>query len=166
MTGMKKRNSFAQKLNFFGGFKASTSPKMKMPLMAISLPAPKPHLLARLPRTQAIPVVSSLLPASLLGPPRAHEACSGRGGLGARCRQQRGIRERNLSAARPYRSTSRTAGFWLSITWLHGTRYLGKQKKEHRIDQKGRTGLGRTSGQWNYMAKTGSKNIRPIETHG
>lgn len=115
-------------------------------------------------------MVSSLLPASLVGPPRAHEACSGRGGLGAWCRQQRGIRDRNLSAARPYRSTSRTAGFWLSITWLQGTRYLDMTaEKGHRIDQEGRTGLGKTSGQWSYMAKPGSKRKlinNPSTAHG
>lgn len=135
-----------------------------------SWPPPPAHpLLLDSPRIQAIPVVSSLFPASLLGPPRAHEACSGRGGLGARCLQQRGIRERNLSAARPYRSTSRTAGFWLNITWLHGTRYLRKTaEKGHRIDYKGRTETGRTSGQRKYMAKPGSnrKHMRnPNTTH-
>lgn len=146
---MKKRNSFAQKLNFFGGVKDppyNTPHQPPQRWNATHGHLPPPTFLLGSPRTRAIPVVSSLLPASLLGPPRAHEACSGRGGLEARCRQQRGIKERNLSAARPYRSTSRTAGFWLSITWLHGTRYLGKTaEKGHRIDQEGRTGLGRSS---------------------
>ena len=127
---------------------------------------PGPAFLPGSPRTQAIPVVSSLLPASLLGPPRAHEACSARGGLEAWCRQQRGIRERNLSAARPYRSTSRTAGFWLSITWLHGTRYLGKTaEKKGQIRKEGQ---GLREHQWNYMAKPGFKRTctsNPHATH-
>lgn len=38
--------------------------------------------------------------------------------------QQTGRSERNFSALLPYKSISRTDLRWLTITWVHGIRYL------------------------------------------